>query len=138
MRYAILLLGMTASLFVGTSVAFGYDRAYVVAFGVVVALALSISGTFFWLWLSRATPLALGMGFSWLGTTGVLGWWWVFQLLHNPPVMRDNAGLFIFVAAYFVGAILHFQVIRRSLGLRSYVLLLPLGGAVVAALLTVI
>ncbi len=83
--------------------------------------------TFFWLWRKRATPLALGMGFSWAGTGGVLGWWWLYRFLGTPEAMVDNEFLFLFVASYIVGGILHFQVIVRSLGWRSLVALLPTG-----------
>ena len=93
----------------------------------VVAMALSMSGTFFWLWRAQATPLALGMGFSWAGTAGVLGWWWLFRLLDRPEAMREHAGLFVFVAAYFVGALLHFRVVGASLGRRA-LSLPPAGG----------
>jgi uncharacterized membrane protein len=125
MRIALFLLVASGSAFVAISLAFGYERAIAIAYGLVAAMALSISGTFFWLWRARATPLALGMGFSWTGTAGVLGWWWTYRLLNRPEAMVENIALFLFVAAYFVGAVLHFQVVGRSLGRKALLLLLP-------------
>lgn len=125
MRIALLLLAASGSAFVGISLSFGFERAIAIAYGLVAAMALSISGTFFWLWRARATPLALGMGFSWTGTAGVLGWWWTYRLLDRPEAMAESIALFAFVAAYFVGAVLHFQVVGRSLGRRALLLLLP-------------
>lgn len=119
-------------LFVGTLAALGvlylrdgYDAAYSTAYGAVVGLSMAISATFFWLWSARATPLALGMGISWAGTCGVMGWWWLFNLLGQPGLMVDSPILFVFVAAYFVGGTLHFRVILRSLGPKSALVLLP-------------
>ena len=126
MKKALLLLGAVAGLFISLRYAIGYDRALVIAYGAVIALALSISVTFFWLWLVRATPLALGMGFSWAGTTGVLGWWWLYRLLDRPEAMTENITLLGFVSAYFVGAILHFRVMGRSLGWGNWSLFGPL------------
>ncbi|MDU8942252.1 hypothetical protein [Ovoidimarina sediminis] len=125
MRGALFLLVASGSAFVAIRFAFGYERAIAIAYGLVAAMALSISGTFFWLWRARATPLALGMGFSWSGTAGVLGWWWTYRLLDRPDAMAESLALFAFVAAYFVGAVLHFQVVGRSLGRRAMLLLLP-------------
>ena len=127
MRQALALFGLAAAGFVLLDAGLGHQKAVLVAYGAVVAMALSISGTFFWLWRAQATPLALGMGFSWAGTAGVLGWWWLFRLLDRPEAMREHAGLFVFVAAYFVGALLHFRVVGASLGRRALILLVPLG-----------
>lgn len=119
-----LFMGTTLSLVV-ISLSNGFYVAITVATGAVVTMALSISATFFWLWRARATPLALGMGFSWIGTAGVLGWWWLYNRLGAPSEMLENELLFVFVSAYFVGAILHFEVIVRSLGRRSVLLFVP-------------
>ena len=134
MRTALFLLTASGSAFMAISLAFGYERAIAVAYGLVAAMAISISGTFFWLWRARATPLALGMGFSWTGTAGVLGWWWTYRLLDRPEAMVENLTLFAFVAAYFVGAVLHFQVVGRSLGRRTLFLLLPVVLALTVAI----
>ncbi len=138
MRNALILLAVSMTAFTAISVAFGYDTAIAVAYALVAAMAMSISGTFFWLWRARATPLALGMGFSWIGTAGVLGWWWTYRLLNRPEAMVEHPALFGFVAAYFVGAVLHFQVVGRSLGPRAIYLFVPvvlmLTAAIAAAL----
>ncbi|MEM9344469.1 MAG: hypothetical protein AAGA87_15610 [Pseudomonadota bacterium] len=129
MKHALILLAAGTALLLSISLAFGFDQAYALAYGAVAAMALSIAATFFWLWYARATPLALGMGFSWAGATGVMGWWWVHRLLDSPAWMEQNVLLFVFVATYFVGTLLHFQVIRRSIGWASLVLLLPVAAA---------
>ncbi len=138
MRHALLLLAVTVTAFMTISVTFGYDRAIAIAYALVAAMAMSISGTFFWLWRERATPLALGMGFSWIGTAGVLGWWWTYRLLDRPEVMIENPALFAFVAAYFVGAVLHFQVVGRSLGRRAVLLLVPVVFLLTVAMVAVV
>ena len=69
---------------------FGYDLAYQMAYGAISAMAVLISATFFWLWWQRATPLALGMGFSWAGAGMVMGYWWVHNLLDRPDWMDEN------------------------------------------------
>lgn len=129
MKHALVLLSLSALLLVSLSLFAGFDRAYAVAYGSVTAMAASISLTFFLLWRARATPLALGMGFSWAGATGVMGWWWLHRLLGQPEFMERNVLLFLFVAAYGVGAALHFKVVARSLGVPVIVLLLPLAVA---------
>jgi len=129
MKHALILLAAGTALLLAISLAFGFDQAYALAYGAVAAMALSIAGTFFWLWHTRATPLALGMGFSWAGATGVMGWWWIHRLLGTPEWMEQNPLLFVFVATYFVGTLLHFQVIRRSIGWSALILLLPVFAA---------
>jgi hypothetical protein len=94
----------------------GYALVYQLAYGAVSAMAVVISVTFLWLWWARATPLALGMAFSWAGAGLVMGWWWVFNLRGGPEGMVQHPVLFVFVAAYLVGAALHFQVIQRTVG----------------------
>ena len=136
MRHALALLGLTVFVLFISHATLGYAAAYVLAYGLVVAMAASISATFFWLWYRRQTPLALGMGFSWAGTTGVLGWWWLYHVLQKPAVMAENSGLFVFVAAYFVGAVLHFRVVGRSLGWGAILLALPLAAIMSVTLLS--
>ena len=126
MKIPVLLLAGTTTVLLLISWMHGYGTAYSLAYGAIVALSLSISATFFWLWYARTTPLALGMAFSWAGAAGVMGWWWIYQLLSAPDAMVENRILFLFVSSYFVGGLLHFQVIFRSLGARSVVILLPL------------
>lgn len=125
MKVALVLFTGAITALLALYVFKGYGAAYSTAYGTVVAIAFGISATFFWLWSARATPLALGMGISWAGTCGVLGWWWVFNLFGKPGLMDESPILFVFVAAYFVGGVLHFQVIVRSLGPRSALALVP-------------
>lgn len=126
MRTALGLLAATTIVLITLRLNLGYEVAYKVAYGAVVGLGLSMSATFFWLWYSRQTPLALGMGCSWAGASGVMGWWWLFKHFNRPDFMAENEILFVFVACYFVGGILHFQVIARSLGAKAWALLLPM------------
>lgn len=107
----------------------GYEAAYAIGYGALSIMAVLISGTFLWLWQQKATPLALGMAFSWAGAASVMGWWWIYNLTDRPPVMQDNGTLFFFLSAYFVGAALHFSVVQRSIGLRSWVSAAPIVGA---------
>ena len=96
-------------------------------------MAAGISVTFFWLWARRTTPLALGMGFGWAGAASVMGWWWVYSLAGRPEAMIENPVLFFFLATYFVGSILHFQVIGRSFGTGRAFVWIPVLVAVCAS-----
>lgn len=95
----------------------GFQMAYSVAYGAISIMAAMIALTFLWLWLRRETPLALGMAFSWAGAASVLGWWWLYDVLEKPAFMRTSAVLFVFLALYVTGAVLHFMVMKRSMGL---------------------
>lgn len=96
---------------------FGYEITYQIAYGAITILGLLIAGTFVWLWAMRATPLALGMVFSWSGGAMVMAWWWTYHLLGRPETMRESPMLFVFLAFYIAGAILHFVVIQGTLHL---------------------
>ena len=104
MRPVLLLLAMIA-VFEGSDILFGYDLSYRVGYGAFALLALVIAGTFFWLWAQRATPLALGMVFSWSGAACLMGWWWLYSLLGAPVWMQDNPLLFIFLSVYLMGSL---------------------------------
>jgi len=108
----------------------GYRAVYQVAYGAITLMALMIAATFLWLFIVRATPLALGMAYSWAGAGFVLGWWWVFNLSGQPDWLRESPILFTFLPFYFVGAVLHFSVIHRSFGLHGAAFLLPILGAI--------
>ena len=120
MKTAVALLVSTCLVLVALRWSLDFQSVYQIAYGAIVGLAVSISATFFWLWHSRQTPLALGMGCSWAGTSGVLGWWWLYSRFNQPEFMAENEFLFLFVACYFVGGILHFQVIVRSIGRKAW------------------
>lgn len=129
MKQALYLLAVVAGVLVALDIAFGYETAYAVSYGAIALMALAISGTFLWLYVQRATPLALGMSFSWAGAASVLGWWWAFNTAGQPRSMDENELLFLFVSLYFVGAILHFAVILRSLDLPRGMFVLPIFGS---------
>lgn len=114
MKRVSVLLAVVVALFWAVFAAMGYEATYQLAYGAFTLMAAMISLTFLWLWAVRATPLALGMSFSWAGAASVVGWWWVYNLLSQPAIMRENEVLFVFLSFYFVGAILHFAVIERS------------------------
>lgn len=108
---------------------FGYHATYQVGYGAFGVLALVIAATFLWLWVQRATPLALGMVFSWIGASGVMAWWWLFSILKAPVWMQDNPILFVFLSIYLMGAVLHLEVIGRSFALSRFWTFLPVFGA---------
>lgn len=138
MKQAGLLLVGIAGLALLADRVFGYAATYAVGYGAFAILAAMISGTFFWLWATRATPLALGMGFSWAGAASVMGWWWVYNLAARPAAMVENAALFLFLSLYFVGALLHFVVIQRSMGMRDWAFLAPLAASLAVSTLVVV
>lgn len=98
----------------------GYDATYQIACGAIILMSVLIAGTFLWLWRARATPLALGMVFSWAGSASVLSWWWGVAALGQAAPMGDHPILLLFVALYTSGAVLHFFVIQRSLHLPEF------------------
>ena len=134
MKQAIyMLLAVVAALLLGEA-AFGYWATYEIVYGALAIMAALIAATFFWLYQKRATPLALGMAFSWAGCAGVLGWWWLYRALDKPQVMADNSLLFVLLSFYFVGATLHFVTIQRTLGWHGQTFLIPVLGSFLIAL----
>lgn len=125
MKQAFALIALiTAALLVAYRL-LGYETTYHIAYGTITVMGLVIAGTFVWLWIMRATPLALGMVFSWTGGALVMAWWWAHQLLGRPEEMWASPVLFIFLAFYIAGAILHLVVIQGTLHLprRIYITL---------------
>lgn len=108
----------------------GYDAIFQIGYGAITLMGMMISLTFMWLYVQRATPLALGMAYSWSGASLVLGWWWVFAVTGEPAVMEGSSLHFAPLALYWSGAILHFGVISRSFGLHGAVFLGPVAAAV--------
>lgn len=135
MKQALSLLGVVAAALYAIHFGFGYGIAYSVSYGAVTIMAAGISATFCWLWIKRTTPLALGMSFSWAGAASVLGWWWLYAALDQPQAMQESATLFMFVALYFVGAILHFTVIQSSLRLPRLAFAFPVIGSLLLSAL---
>ena len=115
----IMLLVAVSAAFLVSNKVLGYDRSYAIGYGAFTLMAVLVSATFLWLWVKRATPLAMGMFFGWAGAAGVMGWWWSFNLLGHPVWMVANPELFLLLSAYFVGAVLHFKVIWQSFGWKG-------------------
>ncbi len=133
MKQALLLFGVFAAVFAASNAIFGYHVTFAVGYGALALMAVMISLTFLWLWVERATPLALGMSFSWAGAACVTGWWWLYRAIGEPESLRENGFLFVFLSLYFVGAILHFGVMQRSMGLKTGVFAVPVVIAFVIA-----
>lgn len=131
MKKPILILAAVIALFLLGNRLFGYTTVYLVAYGAFSLMAAFMAATFFWLWTRRATPLALGMAFSWAGAASVMGWWWVLNLADIPDWMLTNPVLLDFLAIYFVGVVMHFQVIGRSFGLPKQAAFYPVLAAVI-------
>lgn len=140
MRQAVILLVLAVLALEAGKVAVGREALVEVVYGAVALMSLMISATFLWLWGERATPLALGMSFSWLGAGLFAAGFWLVDLLGLPfgPWREDTA--LVALAVYIVGALLHFAVIHRSFGRHGMAFLWPVlaaitvSAAVVAAL----
>lgn len=115
MRLALSLTVFVAFLLGGVEHAFGSDVLYRIASGGIVIMSAIIAVTFLWLWRARATPLALGMAFSWAGGALTLAWWWVLTAGGAALAIAGHPLLTVFVAIYTTGAVLHFSVIAPSL-----------------------
>lgn len=129
MKQAIGLLALVLAALGLIRAALGGEVALALATGAMALMALMIAGTFLWLWVVRATPLALGMAFSWLGWGLFAGWGW-----FNGTAHADGAALAV-LAFCFVGAVLHFSVIHRSFGRHGASFLWPVALAVALAAL---
>lgn len=113
----------------------GYDTAYDAGYGAISLVAVVISVTFGWLWRIRATPMALGMAFSWAGCSGLVGYWWVFnQLARTPLPGREHQILWAFLALYLAGSVAHLRVIASACG-GGRALLVSVFGVVLAVAL---
>lgn len=130
MKDALGMLGVAVAALLSLYAAVGYEAAYEISYGAFTLMAAMVSLTFLWLWAQRSTPLAIGMAFGWAGAASVMGWWWIFNLLDRPDRMLENATLFICLSVYFVGAVMHFAVIGRSLGLARGLWAIPVAGAI--------
>jgi hypothetical protein len=131
MRQSIGLLALVlAGLHLGR-VWLGGEVVLVVATGAMALMALMIAATFLWLYAVRATPLALGMAFSWLGWGLFAGSVWLAGAGQAP------GALLAVLAFCIVGAVLHFSVIHRSFGWHGVSFLWPMALAVALAALSV-
>jgi len=130
MKQAVILLTLVIFVLEAGKLAAGHDAVVEIAYGAIAIMSLMISATFLWLWGERATPLALGMSFSWLGAGLFAGGFWLVDLVGlSAPVWSEDTALLV-LAVYIVGALLHFAVIHRSFGRHGMAFLWP----VVAAL----
>jgi len=103
----------------------GHAALVEIAYGAIAMMSLMISFTFLWLWSERATPLALGMSFSWLGAGLFAGGSWVVGLLELPAGVPGEDTALAVLAVCIVGALLHFSVIYRSFGRHGIGFLWP-------------
>ena len=133
MKDAIRLLGLATTAMFLVYAGVGYEAAYEISYGAFTLMAAMVSLTFLWLWAQRATPLAIGMAFGWAGAASVMGWWWVYNLLDGPVAMQESAALFLCLSVYFVGAVMHFAVIGRSLGFPRGIWGVPVALAIAAS-----
>ena len=129
----IAFLIAVSAIFLISNAVLGYDRTYAVGYGAFALMAAMVSVTFLWLWVRRATPLAIGMFFGWGGAASVMAWWWMYALLGHPVAMVDSPLLFLLLSVYFVGAILHFKVIATSFGIRGRTYLVPVGASLLGS-----
>ncbi len=130
MKQAVTLLAVAIFALEAGKFAAGHDAVVEIAYGAIAIMSVMISATFLWLWVERATPLALGMSFSWLGAGLFAGGFWLVDLLDLPKRAWGEDTALVVLAVYLVGALLHFAVIHRSFGRHGMAFLWP----VVAAL----
>ena len=129
MKQAVVLFALVVLALQAGKLVAGHDAVVEIVYGGIAIMSLMISATFLWLWGERATPLALGMSFSWLGAGLFAGGFWLVELLGLPEwAWRDDADLVV-LAVYIVGALLHFAVIQRSFGRHGMAFLWPVVGA---------
>jgi hypothetical protein len=129
MKQALTLYSVILSLALMGMSAIGSTQMVLIGYGAICVMALLISGTFLWLWQVRATPLALGMSFSWAGLGLTLGWWWAMQIRQSSTWGLEAAILFLFLSLLMSGAVLHFAVIQGSFGYHGLSFLVPVLGA---------
>ncbi|RVV99266.1 hypothetical protein EKE94_00780 [Mesobaculum littorinae] len=116
MKQALCLTAGVAVLLWVSRVGLGPGAAARAGYTAMTPLAAAIAATFLWLWRERATPLALGMAFSWAGAAGLCLWWARVGAAPGPlPGQAVPPAVFACLALYLTGALLHFAVIRSSL-----------------------
>lgn len=125
MKQAVLLLAAILALLDFGRFGIGDTAMLAIAYGAIAQISLIMATTFLWLWFERATPLALGMAWSWLGAALLASWWWGLNLSGQAlPVVHPRA-ISVMLAIGFVGALLHFAVIHRSFGFHGAGFLWP-------------
>ena len=138
MKMSFLILLFYTVTLIAVDVVYGRDAAFAIGFGMSGCMALVIAATFFWLWRRRATPLALGMGFTKAGGGLILIWFAAYRLLERPSAMFDSAAIFLFIALYFVGAAHHFAVMQRTMQVSFLAFVLPVLAAALAGVMLVL
>lgn len=129
MKQAISLFVLVVVILEFGSIFAGEEAVFLIAYGAIALMAFMIAGTFLWLWFECATPLALGMVYSWSGGGLFAAWWWFFNLSGQPDWAYHDEGVFVVLGFYIVGAVLHFSVIHRSFGLHGVSFLWPVVGS---------
>lgn len=96
-------------LVLGGAVAFGVaegrlgaEAATLAAMRCAAGLAAPLAVAFVWLWLERATPLALGLALAWAGSGALLADW---------PAVGTGPASPLFAVLYGAGAVLHLRVV---------------------------
>lgn len=135
MRPSILLFATVWTGLATLGAVFGFDTAYDAGYAAISLLAVVISATFAWLWRIRATPMALGMAFSWAGCAGLVGYWWVFNQAGRPPAPGlDHQVLWACISLYLAGAVAHLRVIANVHGSGRPLFAATLGAVIALAL----
>ncbi len=125
MKQAAILLVLVIGALEAGKLAAGHDAVVQLVYGAIAFMSLMISATFLWLWNERATPLALGMSFSWFGAGLFAGAGWLIDLLGHPATSWSQHGALLALGFYIVGAVLHFSIIHRSFGHHGVAFLWP-------------
>lgn len=129
MKQALGLLLLVLGVLEAGRASFGDPRLAVVMSGAMALMALMIAATFLWLWLERATPLALGMVHAWAGVAAFSGGWWATALGEGADWPGTPPGSGLVTGLFLVGALLHFAVIQRSFGRHGVAFLWPVAVA---------
>lgn len=126
MKQAVILLMLVIGALEAGKLIAGQSAVVQIVSGSMAVMAVMIAGTFLWLWTERATPLALGMAFSWLGAGLFAGGWWLVDLRLTPSWGDGGHAALVVLGLCLVGAVLHFAVIQRSYGREGVAFLWPI------------
>lgn len=118
MKQALVIALLLWAAFHLTSELASFRVAAAIGFAATALIAVANCFTFLWLWYVRATPLALGMAFSWAGQAALSLWWFTTGMPGKVLWLGQDPTLFLFVSVYIVGGALHISVIQNSSGAR--------------------
>ena len=136
MRPSLLLFATVWAGLATLGAVFGFDAAYDAGYAAISLLGVIVAATFACLWRIRATPMALGMAFSWAGCAGLVGYWWIFHQVGRPPAEGiEHQILWACLSLYLAGAAAHLRVIADAHGGGRPLFVATLGGVIAAALL---